>query len=68
MDNEEGTQTRSRGTAGSPNDVCEYCGSTIATNDWYPIAKERTPDGSLQLYPFCCDDCKARWEAERSER
>lgn len=51
----------------APDDVCEACGATIDTNDWYPIAKERGADGSLGLYPFCSDDCKDQWQHDRTE-
>lgn len=51
----------------SPTDRCEECGEAIATNDWYPIAKERTPDGSLRLYPFCSEGCKISWLDDDSE-
>lgn len=64
MDNGDGSPAQ---PAGSPDDVCEECGETIATNDWYPIAKERTPDGSLRLYPFCSEDCKTRWLDDDSD-
>lgn len=58
MDSEDGVSPQ---PAGSPDEVCEECGETIATTDWYPIAKERTADGSLRLYPFCSEGCKTRW-------
>lgn len=41
--------------------TCESCGSSIDTSDWYPLAKERGPDGSLRLYPFCSEDCRDTW-------
>lgn len=66
-DEAESAPATANAPTGAPDDVCERCGATIATNDWYPIAKERTADGSLELYPFCSDDCKARWETEQPE-
>ena len=46
---------------------CEQCGTTIDTSDWYPVTKERNPDGSLQLHEFCCEDCQDEWVEEHLE-
>lgn len=67
MVNDEAESAPANGSSDAPEDVCQRCGATIATNHWYPIAKERTSDGSLELYPFCSEDCKDRWVAERPE-
>ena len=38
---------------------CEQCGEGIDTTDWYPITTERGADGSLRIYEFCSETCKA---------
>lgn len=48
------------------NTYCEQCGDPIETNEWYPVTSERDEDGSLQLYPFCSEDCQSAWLDERS--
>ncbi|QLD87491.1 hypothetical protein HWV07_07180 [Natronomonas salina] len=45
---------------------CEQCGDPIETNEWYPVTSDRDEDGSLQLYPFCTEDCQSTWLDERS--
>lgn len=45
--------------------TCERCGTAIETSDWYPIAAEREADGSLDLYPFCSENCRDAWREER---
>lgn len=41
--------------------TCEYCGAVIDTSDWYPVRQKRGPDGELQFYPFCSEDCQESW-------
>lgn len=45
----------------SSDECCTHCGSTVDTSDWYPVTKERDEDGSLELYPFCGDECQEAW-------
>lgn len=46
---------------GTPEKICEYCGTAIDTSDWYPVTKERDSDGALQFYPFCSENCQDAW-------
>ena len=45
---------------------CEQCGDPIETNEWYPLTSDRDEDGSLQLHPFCTEECQSTWLEERS--
>lgn len=47
--------------------VCDHCGATIETSDWFPVTNERDADGSVQLYHFCSEDCQDAWLDERSD-
>lgn len=50
-----------------PEKRCEYCGGPIDTSDWYPVGKDRDPDGSLRLYSFCSEACRDSWLDERTD-
>lgn len=54
------------GGSGAEAKTCERCGDAIETGEWYPIAAERNADGSLELYPFCSEDCQVAWRESRS--
>ena len=51
----------------TPVKTCKYCGTSIDTGDWYPVTKERDSDGTLQLYPFCSEDCQDAWLDEQPD-
>lgn len=51
----------------TPGERCERCGRPIDTGEWYPITKDRDPDGSLRLYAFCSDGCRADWLDEQPD-
>lgn len=53
------------GGSGAEGKTCERCGNAIETSEWYPIAAERNAEGSLELYPFCSEDCQMAWREER---
>ena len=57
----------SLGGADAASTYCEQCGEPIETSEWYPITSDRDDDGSLQLHPFCTEDCQSAWLDERSE-
>ena len=60
-DDGETSDAPSTDRAATASKRCEYCESAIDTSDWYPVTKERDSDGSLQLYPFCSEDCQGAW-------
>lgn len=55
------------GGSDAANTYCEECGELIETSEWYPITSDRDDDGSLQLYPFCTEDCQSAWLDQRSK-
>ena len=67
-DDERKTQDSRRSDQHISSDkTCEYCGTTIDTSDWYPVAKKRNADGSIQLYSFCSESCQETWLDEGSD-
>lgn len=48
------------------DEICEYCGSAIDTSEWYPVSKQRDSDGTLELLPFCSEDCQQEWQSEQA--
>ncbi|WP_254863963.1 DUF7576 family protein [Halovivax gelatinilyticus] len=46
---------------------CTQCNAPIDTGTWYPVSKDRADDGSLELYPFCGEECQQSWLEPRSE-
>lgn len=53
-------------SSGVPDDRCAECGATVDRREWHPVAKARDSDGTLQLYPFCSEDCRTDWQAEHA--
>lgn len=48
------------------DETCEYCEAAIDTSEWYPVNKQRDSDGSLELLPFCSEDCRQQWQDEQT--
>lgn len=41
--------------------TCAYCGDPLAAGVKYPVHTEMDEDGTLHLYSFCDEECKADW-------
>ncbi|WP_224337584.1 DUF7576 family protein [Haloprofundus halobius] len=62
-DDERATDTSHRGCSGSDRqERCQYCGATIDTSEWYPVATVRNGNCVLRIYPLCGDDCREKWD------
>lgn len=48
--------------------ICRHCGDAVKIDEWYPVASRTAPDGSVEIYPFCGDDCREAWTAGRDAR
>lgn len=43
---------------------CDHCGGPVATDEWYPAATRHDDDGNVEIYGFCDEECRERWESE----
>ena len=46
---------------------CDYCGGPVATDEWYPAATRRDDDGNVEIYGFCDEECRQRWQSEEGD-
>jgi hypothetical protein len=46
---------------------CDYCGTQLGEEVRYPTATVDGENGSLQIFTFCDEECKANWQKNRSE-
>ena len=55
------------GTSAESRKLCRHCGTAVKTDEWFPIASWTAPDGSVEIHPFCGDDCRDAWTERRAE-
>lgn len=68
MQRPDGGTNDGRATTGSSaggGKTCRRCGGAVKTDEWYPVASRTAPDGSVEIHPFCGDDCREAWIARR---
>lgn len=44
--------------------ACDHCRSSFDIDVRYPVSAHEGPDGDLELYSFCDEDCQQAWEFE----
>lgn len=52
--------------APTAEDECACCRTTVRTDEWHPVASRTDREGT-RIVPFCSEDCRERWLAERPE-
>lgn len=58
---------RGEATADAVSRWCDYCDGPIATDEWHPVVTRRDDDGNVEIYAFCDESCRKRWERERDD-
>lgn len=60
------TDADARGDGSPGGDQCAVCGHAVETDEWHPVATQAEPE-ETRIVPFCSEDCREQWLAERSE-
>lgn len=69
MADERETDDRTADTAHPSHSArrCSNCGAHIEPTDWYPLVGYTDADGTYHIEPFCGDDCRREWLADRPD-
>ena len=66
----EPISTATRRRPSEPEDMsqrCWYCDDSVPTDEWHPVVTVRNDDGEVEVLPFCNDECRSGWSADREE-
>lgn len=53
--------TENAGAGDDPFDGCAHCGARFEPGVRYPATTRRGDDGTVSIYSFCDDECRAAW-------